>query len=220
MAASKRLRPYYVVAKFEVVAVPSSPRSINVDLSRSAVEKAVLWASGPSELSEDTLADACDAIANFRLSPSAGPNPHCECSLIAFLRRTQTVTIPYIGVSKLSCLACHCYIEAYNTTLSPPSPGFQTAGCHGCYIAGWVPPSVGLPDQDLQIETSMVARLRSMFAGHLSTIETRNRTQSQSTAASSGSRTGTLRRPSDLQPSGVETYLTHLYGYMVVIGSP
>ncbi|KAI0312598.1 hypothetical protein OF83DRAFT_631686 [Amylostereum chailletii] len=206
MAASERLRPW-VECEFKVVAVPSSPRGFELDLSRSAIEKVVLWAHRPSTYKSSSeaaryLKDACDAISTFHLSPSAGPNPHCECSLVAFLQCHQIVTIPYIGVSKPSCLACHWYIQACNETLAHPSGKFQTAGCHGGYVAGWVPPSVGQQDQDLEIEKIMVTRLRSMFAGHLSTIETRNRTDSQSTAASSGSQDDSF----PVSPSGGLTY--------------
>lgn len=63
---------------------------------------------------------------------------HCECSLIVNLREQMLQANPplnYIGVSKLSCGACHAWIQAYNATQQIQ---FYTQGTHGRWYEGWV----------------------------------------------------------------------------------
>lgn len=68
---------------------------------------------------------------------------HCECALIAFLE-TDTANrwsaIPpfsYIGVSKLSCRACHCWIKAFNAL---GGRKYYTRGSHSKWYFSWAMP--------------------------------------------------------------------------------
>lgn len=72
---------------------------------------------------------------------------HCECYLIDILNidpAPKNWPIKYIGVSKLSCGACHAWIRAFNETHTGT---FQTRGTHGRWYPRWAMPpfSVGTP---------------------------------------------------------------------------
>jgi len=70
---------------------------------------------------------------------------HCECRLIQYLktrRGDQWDRVPpfnYIGVSKLSCGACHIWMEASNEY----GQKFYTRGSHGKWYWPWGIPGRG-----------------------------------------------------------------------------
>ncbi|RPB04245.1 hypothetical protein L873DRAFT_1460033 [Choiromyces venosus 120613-1] len=71
---------------------------------------------------------------------------HCECRLIQYLmakHNTPWDNVPpfnYIGVSKLSCGACHIWMEAFNGL---DGRQFYTRGSHGKWYWPWGVPTVG-----------------------------------------------------------------------------
>lgn len=82
---------------------------------------------------------------------------HCECALVAYLEQPDN-KLPgqfnYIGVSKLSCGACHSWLMAYNSTCRDELK-YYTAGTHGKWYYPWaIPPS--LATTELKDELSKI----------------------------------------------------------------
>jgi nucleic acid/nucleotide deaminase of polymorphic system toxin len=55
--------------------------------------------------------------------------------------------LPYIGVSKLSCIMCRHYIRAFNEVTEQK---IATRGSHGKAYAGWFWPNLPSRDQELR----------------------------------------------------------------------
>lgn len=71
---------------------------------------------------------------------------HCECGLVAYLYQQSalklTTQFNYIGVSKLSCGACHAWLLAFNATRGQEMT-YHTGGTHGKWYTNWaIPPSL------------------------------------------------------------------------------
>lgn len=69
---------------------------------------------------------------------------HCECALVAYLEGIGKADgqFNYIGVSKLSCGACHAWLMAYNSTCGAKLK-YYTAGTHSKWYEPWaIPPSL------------------------------------------------------------------------------
>lgn len=89
---------------------------------------------------------------------------HCECALVAYLENPLH-KLPgqfnYIGVSKLSCGACHSWLMAFNSTRHDDLK-YYTAGTHGKWYHPWaIPPSLasaGLKDQMAKIVCEQFVR--------------------------------------------------------------
>ncbi|KAI0312593.1 hypothetical protein OF83DRAFT_631537 [Amylostereum chailletii] len=77
----------------------------------------MFWTRG-GEILEDTTEEIWQTVAKSCSLISVGPDPHCECSLVAFLHRTQIVIVPYIGGSIPPCPAFDSYVRAYNDALN------------------------------------------------------------------------------------------------------
>ncbi|KAG0124781.1 hypothetical protein HOY82DRAFT_633631, partial [Tuber indicum] len=106
---------------------------------------------------------------------------HCECALIQYFhsrRGDQWDRVPpvnYIGVSKLSCSACHIWIEAFNDRSGRK---FYTGGSHGKWYWPWGVPRAEGPAVEL-----MVQRVRDKYLGPA--IQKLVRAGSESSGASS-----------------------------------
>lgn len=86
-------------------------------------------------------------VANEPKTAAVG-TVHCECSLMVNLDERMKQADPpvnYIGVSKLSCAACHAWIQGYN---SIHTIKFYTQGTHGRWYKEWVM-SPALVDQHM-----------------------------------------------------------------------
>ncbi|KAI0782552.1 hypothetical protein C8Q75DRAFT_502333 [Abortiporus biennis] len=84
------------------------------------------------------LRDPVDRMGGGRRLPPDTPiiyqdetlHIHCECSLLAYLQdhfmgHTMTV-VPYIGVSKSTCILCALYMKAFNKVVATPGQQFST----------------------------------------------------------------------------------------------
>ncbi|KAJ3511366.1 hypothetical protein NLJ89_g4140 [Agrocybe chaxingu] len=118
--------------------------------------------------------------------------PHCECFLINHHHTLQDVPYPYIGVSKLSCLQCGLYIEAYQAYVKQQTsslPLFRTRGCRADVIP-YLLPSASTA-MDTFIEEHIISAVKQVVGVILRSDAAEKRAhwrkQSQSTAASSDS---------------------------------
>ena len=71
---------------------------------------------------------------------------HCECAMVAYLHKNPALqAFSYIGVSRLSCKACHYWLKAFNGTMGTT---FCTRGSHDKWYKGWA--RSGLGESDIQ----------------------------------------------------------------------
>lgn len=92
-----------------------------------------------------TLEKAFKYVATDTKLPTVASTVHCECALIqSFCGDPPPSEWPlaYIGVSKLSCAACHAWIQAFNN-VNPRK--FETMGSHGRWYPGWAMPQNSPP---------------------------------------------------------------------------
>jgi hypothetical protein len=114
---------------------------------------------------------------------------HCECLVALYLLREShrlSHAVRYIGVSKLSCLACCAFLDS----LRNHGIAFNTKGCHGKAYFPWKFPITDLQNADLDdskasaITESFLSIVTSLYSNRL--IESdRERKLSDSSAGSS-----------------------------------
>ena len=84
------------------------------------------------------------------------PTVHAELAMImAMVRDEIKDVLPYVGVSKLSCIMCSQYIRAFNDVTRH---NIATKGSHRKAYPAWFWPSHPHPDRDRE--------LRRAFLGH------------------------------------------------------
>jgi hypothetical protein len=110
---------------------------------------------------------------------------HCECAVaLAFIGNRSLPTIPYIGVSKLSCLSCHYFFEA----LREGGYNFHTRGTHSKAYFPWKYPDQELleilPGEESELRNRLVARLIQSYAAQFRVTE-KARSKSDSSASDS-----------------------------------
>lgn len=88
----------------------------------------------PYDDSKDISLYSCDGVV------------HCECALISYLGSPKSPGVSdapicnYLGVSKLSCGACHEWVRAFNVA-GGQAMNYCTAGTHGKWYFPWaIPP--------------------------------------------------------------------------------
>lgn len=87
-------------------------------------------------------------VADRAMENGKATTIHCECAVVAFLQRyAPYLAFSYIGVSKLSCKACHYWMKAFNDNMGTT---FRTRGTHDKWYGGWARP--GLDEADVQSE--------------------------------------------------------------------
>ncbi|KAK7448450.1 hypothetical protein VKT23_013712 [Stygiomarasmius scandens] len=91
----------------------------------------------------------------------ATPSVHAEVALATWLCREKLEAYPYIGVSKLSCGACHQYLRAINADMH--LPGFLTGGTDGKYYHSWVCP----PETSVDVRNRLVKYLQEVLVKNL-----------------------------------------------------
>ena len=97
------------------------------------------------------------------------PTLHAELAMIRAMAKGEIEDfIPYIGVSKLSCLMCSHYIHIYKELTNQK---IATKGSHGKAYPGWFWPS--LPDYDQKLRPAFMRaiqqQLRRDFEEHIAT---------------------------------------------------
>ncbi|CAA7267500.1 unnamed protein product [Cyclocybe aegerita] len=165
---------------------------------QAAIRSFLEDAYGDEDLSEET--DVRALVIDERLL-AIGPKlaghkqlngPHCECFLINHHHTLQDVPYPYIGVSKLSCLQCGLYAEAYQKYVKQQTsslPLFRTRGC-GADIVPYLLPSASTA-MGTFIEEHIISAIKQVVGVILRSDAAEKRAHwrklSQSSAASSDS---------------------------------
>ncbi|KAH9846792.1 hypothetical protein C2E23DRAFT_898454 [Lenzites betulinus] len=98
---------------------------------------------------------------------------HCECALLCHLEQRRQAILPYIGVSKLSCVFCDMFFACYR---SIKGSGVRTRGTHGRATA-WMWPD--LPD-DGPIRVEFCSKLRQYLTQRLEDAQARWKRSSSS----------------------------------------
>jgi hypothetical protein len=121
------------------------------------------------------------------------PTVHAELALIMAMAKGEIKDVlPYVGVSKLSCIMCSRYIRAFNEVMEQK---IATRGSHGKAYPGWFWPI--LPDHDGELRTAFLIQMRQqLFSDFKHYAKTRRaRIQRQLSDSSVGS--GSLRWDND-----------------------
>lgn len=84
---------------------------------------------------------------------------HPEVALLSWLHRNNPDALPFIGVTKLSCAACHYYFHAANNSLALGGRPFATMGTHGKFYRSWVLP----PDTPPEVRDQFVRSLQDVL---------------------------------------------------------
>jgi hypothetical protein len=87
------------------------------------------------------------------------PKVHAELAMIIAMAKGEIKDVlPYVGVSKLSCIMCSHYIRAFNEVTKQK---IATKGSHGKAYPGWSWPS--LPDSDEELRPAFLRRIRQQL---------------------------------------------------------
>jgi len=141
LTQSSRLRKLLDGAfDIEVLDSPTA-KPFRCDLSRETVRMA-LDAALPE--TNDVNADQKESRQLFiteclKIPPAVHRNPtvHAELAVIITMVKRKIQHLPYIGVSKLSCIMCSCYIHAFREITGRK---VFTQGSHRKVYPGWVWP--------------------------------------------------------------------------------
>lgn len=116
---------------------------------REVLNKAMLYAGHTANPASEKILQ--NAVEQFSNTPRKCP-VHCEVSIIEYFSVPRTPPpANYIGVSKLSCVACTAVIKQWSATssarlaslnsISPTNAAsatqFVTKGCNGKWCFGW-----------------------------------------------------------------------------------
>jgi hypothetical protein len=87
------------------------------------------------------------------------PTVHAELAMIMAMAKGEIKhVLPYVGVSKHSCIMCSHYIRAFNEVMEQK---IATRGSHGKAYPGWFWPI--LPGRDGELRTAFLGRMRQQL---------------------------------------------------------
>lgn len=138
-----------------------------------------------------TLIDDLSTFAAKKISLSLTARPHCECLLIQHhYKRGSKIMGDYIAVSKLSCLQCGMFLDAYNKCVSKEHQ-FFIRGRHNNAYPAIVPNIDDTLDVDIEakMKTALTQVISTFIDGRLQRLapdsgSMHTRSYSESTAAS------------------------------------
>lgn len=142
---------------------------------------AEICADNEELLEDDAVMNRVSGDLDLQISgKEQTPWVHCECALAAHYERhrsaTSTPPFSYIGVSKLSCMPCHLWLQALAASCGR---SYHTRGTHGKWYRGWRTPVPAVGGDTAHLEQLM----RRVLVDRL--VETRGvRSGSDSTDAS------------------------------------
>ncbi|KAH9983791.1 hypothetical protein BJV74DRAFT_593981 [Russula compacta] len=109
------------------------------------------------------------------------PTVHAELAMISAMAKGEIEhVLPYVGVSKLSCIMCSHYISAFNKVTGQK---IATKGSYGKAYPGWFWPS--LPDRDEELRPAFLKRIRKQLINDFEDYAV-NRRLSDSSVGSGG----------------------------------
>jgi hypothetical protein len=89
------------------------------------------------------------------------PTVHAELAMIMAMAKNEIKDVlPYIGVSKLSCIMCSHYIRAFNEVTRHR---IATKGSHGKAYPGWFWPNHPHPDRDEELRRAFLGQNRKQL---------------------------------------------------------
>jgi DNA-binding transcriptional ArsR family regulator len=187
LTQSNRLRKI-ILGKFSVQVLTSPTTApYRCDLSSRAVQVALNAAlAGTDYLSANWDRDRESFINRLkRPAPSLvvrrKPTVHAEIAMVmAMVKGEIRDVLPYIGVSKLSCIMCTHYIRAFNEVMTQK---IAIRGSHGKAYPGWswpIPPS-----HDEELRQAFLKRIRQQLL-HDFVTDSDSRRRSDSSVGSDG----------------------------------
>jgi OTT_1508-like deaminase len=119
---------------------------------------------------------ALDQVCQYK------PTVHAELAMVmAMVNEDITHVLPYIGVSKLSCIMCSHYIRAFNQVMGQK---IAVRGSHGKAYPGWSWPVS--PGRNEELRVAFLKRIREQLRNDFEDYAERHRRRSDSTVGSSG----------------------------------
>ncbi|KAJ7750229.1 hypothetical protein B0H16DRAFT_1887845 [Mycena metata] len=159
-ALSKR-RNWVLLPRLKLVSVPQSiPPEITIDPEQ--VRSQLALDEFPEILDKLTCAAASvsdNGILHFTSCI------HSECAVVALVARSlkdsdpSFVIFPYVSCSKLHCMACFFWLQAYNTLGVEELPEIAFDGPHGELHLGWRPPALEAPEDQQALLQELIAVL-------------------------------------------------------------
>jgi hypothetical protein len=104
------------------------------------------------------------------------PIIHAELAMLSSIEAGTIKAFPYIGVSKLSCLMCSSYIEAYSQTATNR---ISVRGCHGKVYPSWAWPTM-LGTHHERIRSIFLEKIREELKQDFERFTAYRRTRRQS----------------------------------------
>jgi hypothetical protein len=165
LTQSNRLRKL-ILGKFSVEFLPSPIAApYRYILSSEAIRGVLNDAlTGTLYLSKDFDADRELFIKKLKgrpdeVAPQFEPTVHAELAMVmAMVNGDITHALPYIGVSKPSCIMCSHYIRAFNEVMGQT---ITVRGSHGKAYPGWSWPI--LPNREEELRAAFLTRIRQQL---------------------------------------------------------
>ncbi|KDQ20253.1 hypothetical protein BOTBODRAFT_51574 [Botryobasidium botryosum FD-172 SS1] len=194
VASSRRLSDYIRSSTFDVEVIEPYTRT-NVDINPSSdfverIARSVFLDDDPErEVKVSRVVRKARDWRRYdkRMTYSA----HCECTLLSYhLEHSEETPLRYIGVSKLLCLACRLFIEAYNAHASTCGHRpFYYKGTHSKLCTDWIAllprPDASQRDHDfLDTVAKTMAERAEDWLKHRMEMEAGSGRHSDSTTAS------------------------------------
>ena len=188
LTQSNRLRKL-VLGKFSVQVLPSPTTApYCCSLSSEAIQVALDAAlAGTDYLSADSNKERESFIVQLqgREAPEVvrwKPTVHAELAMVTAMVKGEIMhVLPYIGVSKLSCIMCSQYIRAFNEVMEQK---IAIRGSHGKAYPGWSWPI--LPARDEELRQAFLKGIKQQLCSDFSKHAQTHRRRSDSSVGSDG----------------------------------
>jgi hypothetical protein len=164
LTQSPRLRGV-IEGKFSVQVLPSPTTTpYYCDLSLETIQATFDAALANTEHEDEDRESFVEQLVE-RLGVSdvvrQKPTVHAELAMImAMVKDEIKDVLPYIGVSKLSCIMCSHYIRAFNEVTRHR---IATKGSHGKAYPGWFWPNHPHPDRDEELRRAFLGQNRKQL---------------------------------------------------------
>ena len=165
LTQSRRLRPL-LDGKFSVQVLPSPITApYRCDLSPETMRVALDAALGTSyrtprwDKSGESFFQRLLEEPGHPVGVHWNPTVHAELVMIMAMDKGEIEhVLPYIGVSKLSCIMCSHYVHTFNEVTKQK---IATRGSHGKAYPGWFWPN--LPNRDQELRPAFLGCMRQQL---------------------------------------------------------
>ena len=152
LTQSSRLREL-LIGEFKVEVLPSPPTSpyicsLSPETIQVALDAALAEATNVPGDWDAERSSFVELLQGGSTVTRDSPTIHAELAMIMAKDKNKIGPVfPYIGVSKLSCIMCIHYIDAFNEATNDR---ITTKGSHGKAYPGWFWPELPLRDKELR----------------------------------------------------------------------